>query len=147
MLCSSAQILLCDRRSTRDDIFKQVAAAAPGAHQTNTTARIWLLDDALYLYIHNLFWICKNITNVVPFLHIPSQLHAVFYKEFGKNIFWELEEQQSENWVCGCGCGCGCGCVPIQRNRNVDLIVYWAINTISGNFSSFPRTGSFGSAH
>lgn len=38
------------------------------------------------------------MTNVVPFLHIPSQLHALFNKEFGKNIFWELEEQQSENW-------------------------------------------------
>lgn len=38
------------------------------------------------------------MTNVVPFLHIPSQLQALFYKEFGKNIFWELEEQQSKNW-------------------------------------------------
>ncbi|XP_075906774.1 receptor-type tyrosine-protein phosphatase eta [Nelusetta ayraudi] len=47
MLCSSAQILLCDRRSTRDDVFKQ--------------------------------------------------LYALFDKEFGENIFWELEEQQSEN--------------------------------------------------
>lgn len=47
MLCSSAEILLCDSRSTRDDVFKQ--------------------------------------------------LQALFNKEFDDNIFWELEEQQSEN--------------------------------------------------